>query len=295
MTALAALLGLGVGLGVWLIVRGWSRPPTSEHPRRSRAKFDRRVGIRALVSVAVGVLVGVATGWVIGAVLTGLAAFFLPRVLGPDREHAARVARFEAIAAWAEMLRDTLSAAAGLEQAILVTAPLVPDPIREPVMAAAGKLRSGGRLAPVLRELADELADPTADLVISALVLAAERRASNLGELLGSLAQAARDHAALRMSVAAGRAQMRSEVRITIGTTLCFAGGLLVLDRRYLNAFNDAAGQLVLLIVGALFALGFWTLTRIARLSEPARLLHLADPSQATGSALRVRSGVGTA
>jgi tight adherence protein B len=278
-TALAALLGLGVGLGVWLIVRGWSMPArTAGAQRRTHAGLDHRLLLRALVACGVGVMVGLVTGWVVGAVLAGLATFVLPRVLGPDREHAARVARFEAIASWAEMLRDTLSSAAGLEQAILVTAPLVPDPIREPVMAAASRLRSGQRLPPVLRELAEDLGDPTADLVISALVLAAERRASNLGELLGSLAQAARDHAALRMSVAAGRAQTRSEVRITIATTLGFAAGLLIFDRRYLNAYNAASGQVVLLIVGVLFGLGFWALTRIARVQEPARLLRLTDP-----------------
>jgi hypothetical protein len=59
-------------------------------------------------------------------------------------------------------------------------------------------LATENRLAPVARALSAELADPTADLVISALELAAERCARNLGELLGTLARSARDHAALR-------------------------------------------------------------------------------------------------
>ena len=247
--------------------------------------------MRVVVAVLAGVLVGAITGWVIGAVLAAVAVYTLPRVLGPDREQAARIARFEAIAAWAEMLRDTLSAAAGLEQAILVTAPLVPDPIRDPITTAATRLRSGERLAPTLRHLAEELNDPTADLVISALVLAAERRASNLGELFGSLAEAARDHAALRMSIAAGRAQARSEVRITIGTTLVFAAGLLVLDRHYLAPYDGAAGQLVMLFVGGLFALGFWALARIARVPEPDRLLTLTHTDASAIGRPRDRAG----
>jgi tight adherence protein B len=279
-TGIAALLGVGAGLGPWLIIRGWHGTVAGpgRMPSRSRRQLaDRRFLLRLLISVGAGVLVGAVTGWVVGAVLGAVGVWTLPRALGPDREATARIARFEAVASWSEMLRDTLSAAAGLEQAILVTAPLVPDAIREPVTAAAARLRAGQRLAPVLRGLGDELADPTADLVLSALVLAAEQRARDLGELLGSLAAAAREHAALRMSVAAGRAQARSEVRITVGVTIVFALGLLLLDRGYLDAYDSAAGQLVLLVVGGLFAAGFALTARIARVSEPARFLQQAD------------------
>jgi Flp pilus assembly protein TadB len=272
-----ALLGAGVGLGLWLILRGWTRAPTPAMPapRRGRRASDKRFLLKLLGCVGVAVLAGVVTGWVIGAVLAGIAAWWLPRLLGPDRDATARVARFEAVASWAEMLRDTLSAAAGLEQAILVTAPLVPDAIRVSVMRAAGRVQAGQRLAPVLRDLADDLADPTADLVLSALVIAAEQRARDLGELLGSLAKAARDHAALRMSISASRAQARSEVRITVSVTVVFALGLVLLDRHYLTAYDSAAGQLVLLVVGALFATGLALTRRFARIPEPERFLTL--------------------
>lgn len=275
MTGLGALLGVGVGLGLWLMLRGWTHPPAARSSLHRRRVADRRVLTRLIAAVAVGLVAGVLTGWVVGAVLSGVAAWWLPRLLGPDREAAARVERFEAVASWAEMLRDTLSAAAGLEQAIVVTAPLVPDAIRPLVADAAARLQAGQRLAPVLRGLADELADPTADLVLSALVTAAEQRARQLGELLGSLAKAARDHAALRMSISASRAQARSEVRITVSVTVVFALGLVLLDRRYLSAYNSAAGQLVLLIVGALFATGLALTQRVARIPEPARFLSL--------------------
>ncbi len=281
MSALAALLGVGTGLGVWLIIRGWRGNPGGQGATLSRHRSylaDRRFLLRLLTAVGAGLLVGAVTGWVVGAVLGAIGMWALPRVLGPDRENTARIARFEAVASWAEMLRDTLSAAAGLEQAILVTAPLVPDAIRDPVGSAAARLQAGQRLAPVLRGLGEELADPTADLVLSALVLAAEQRARDLGELLGSLAAAAREHAALRMSIAASRAQARSEVRITVGVTIAFALGLILLDRHYLSAYDSAAGQLVLLVVGALFAAGFALTARIARISEPARFLHTDVP-----------------
>jgi tight adherence protein B len=268
-TALAAMLGAGMGIGLILFARGLHCSP--DQPNRwletVRPKLTQRRLLHLGAAAAAGVLAAAITGWLVAAVLAAAAVWTLPRALGRDRDAALRVARFEAIAAWAEMLRDTLAAAAGLEQAITVTAPLTPVAIREHLITAADRLETGYRLPGVLRELAGDLDDPTADLVITALVLASEQRARNLGELLGSLAQAAREHAALRLRVEASRAQTRTAARITVATTLVFAVGLVLLDRHYLTAYDPAGGQLVLLIVGGLFA------ARIARMPAPARLL----------------------
>jgi Flp pilus assembly protein TadB len=171
------------------------------------------------------------------------------------------------------MLRDTLSAAAGLEQAILATAPLSPPAIRGEITDLAARIENGARLAPSLRALADQLADPTGDLVIAALVLAAEQQARQLGDLLGSLAHAAREQASMRMRVEAGRARTRTSVRVIVGTTIGFAVAVVLLNRPYLSAYDSAGGQVVLLVIGVLFCLGFAWLVRIARVTEPARFL----------------------
>ena len=292
-TALAALLGLGVGVGLLLLIVGWrgvdpARPHRVQLRRRQDAPRDQRQVLRIGLAVVIGLLTGLATGWAVGAALAGLACWALPRVLGRDPEHARRVARIEAVATWTEMLRDTLSAAAGLEQAILATAPLSPPAIRAEITDLAARIENGDRLAPSLRALADHLADPTGDLVIAALVLAAEQQARQLGDLLGSLAQAAREQASMRMRVEAGRARTRTSVRVIVGTTLGFAVAVVLLNRPYLSAYDSPGGQVVLLVIGVLFSLGFAWLVRIARVPEPTRFLSLAadtaasDPSQSS-------------
>jgi tight adherence protein B len=273
-TVVAALLGLGAGVGLLLVITGW-RGVDPHRPKRfirrhPRSRGDQRV-LRLAAAVAVGVVTGVVTGWVVGAVLAGLACWALPPVVGRDPQHARQVHRIEAIATWTEMLRDTLAAAAGLEQAILATASLAPAAIHSHISDLAARLGNGERLAPALRSLADQLADPTADLVIASLVLAAEHQARALGELLGSLALAAREQASLRMRVQAGRARTRTSVRVIVGTTLGFAAAMVLLDRPYLAAYDSVAGQVVLLMVGALFAVGFAWLARIATVPEPIR------------------------
>lgn len=297
-TALAALLGLGVGVGLLLLIAGWrgvdpARPRGVRLRRQPDAPGDERRVLRIGLAVAVGLLSGLATGWVVGAALAGLACWALPRVLGRDPEQARRVARIEAVATWTEMLRDTLSAAAGLEQAILATALLSPTAIRDEVTELAARIESGDRLAPSLRVLADQLADPTGDLVIAALVLAAEQQARQLGDLLGSLAQAAREQASMRMRVESGRARTRTSVRVIVGTTLGFAVAVVLLNRSYLSAYDSVGGQVVLLVIGLLFSLGFSWLVRIARVTEPTRLLSLATDNAASdpspGSARQVQ------
>lgn len=278
-TVVAALLGLGTGVGLLLVISGWRGVDPhrlTRSARRDTQAWGTQRLVRLVTAVAVGVVTGVVTGWVVGAVLAGLACWALPPVLGRDPRHAERVARIEAIATWTEMLRDTLAAAAGLEQAILATAPLAPTAIRPQISDLATRLGNGQRLAPALRALAGQLADPTADLVIASLVLAAEHQARQLGELLGSLALAAREQASLRMRVQAGRARTRTSVRVIVGTTLGFATAMVLLDRPYLAAYDSLTGQVVLLVVGALFAAGFAWLSRIAIAPEPIRFFSAA-------------------
>lgn len=276
---LAGLLGTGTATGILLFMLGLRRhesaPPQSA-PRWGLwwQSLRQRTSGRVLVAaVAAGLLTGVVTGWIVGAVLAALAVWAVPKVWGGDREHADRVARLEGIAVWTEMLRDTLSAAAGLEQALLATANSVPDAIRPPVHELAIRVERGDKLALALRALADDLADPTADLVISALVLAAEHQARDLAQLLGELAAEAREQVSMRLRIEAGRARTRTSVRVIVGTTIVFAVGLVTFNRPYLAAFDTPTGQVMLLAVGALFGLSFAWLAKIARMQTPERFL----------------------
>jgi tight adherence protein B len=276
--ASAGLLGAGAGLGLVLLVTGLRRADAPAWPRlRHLARRAHRAGRtgrrRAAGAVVAAVVVGVVTRWPVGTLLTAVAAWWLPSIAGPDRDHHQQVARIEAIASWAESLRDTLAAAAGLEQALLATQPVAPEPIRDQITTLAVRIRQGERLPAALRELAADLADPTGDLVVAALLLAAQQQASDLGQLLGNLAETARAHAGMRMRIAAGRARVRTAVRIIITATVALVLGLLVFSRAFLQPYDSAAGQIVLAAVGGLFAAAFWLLHKIPRFGEPQRFL----------------------
>jgi Flp pilus assembly protein TadB len=277
---LAAMLGLGTAFGVVLVALGLSGRDNGLAGLESdswlsrftsgRGPVDRR---RVAVCVAVGVLVAVLTRWPVAAALCAVGAWVLPAIIGPDRDHARRVARIEAIATWTEALRDNLSGAAGLEQAITTSAIESPEPIRDEVTRLATRLQRSWRFPAALRAFAAELADPTADLVVAGLLMAARGSAGQLGDVLGELATSARAKVASRQRIAASRKRNRTSARVIVGVTLAMAGVLTLINRGYLAPFDTVTGQLVLLMAGGCFAFAFLWLARLMRDRDNSRIL----------------------
>jgi len=277
MTAIAALLGAGMGASVLLIVAGLRGRRLQK--QRELWKRVRPLPRRLAIGGACGIVVGLLTGWPAAAVLAAAVGTVLPAALRRRRLQRSEVSRIEAIAAWADMLRDTMAGAAGLESALVATAPAAPPAIRVEVRELAANLTSE-RLGPALRAFAGRLADPTCDLVVAALLMAAEHQGRQLGELLGALAAAAREEAAMRLRVEAERARIRGDLQIIVVTVISFVAVLLLVDRGYYSPYDSPVGQLVLAAIAGVFVAAFALLLRLGRSTAPERLL-LVHPEDA--------------
>jgi tight adherence protein B len=275
MTAISLILGAGVGFGLFLVISGWTGTTV---PRPAVSKLNLRwegVQRRAALALAGAATLGLLSRWPVALVGGGLLGASLPSIVGGKAARERAIARNDAVATWAELLRDSLSGAHGLEEVIITTAPIAPLAIRDDVLRLAGQI-GHERIGVALRGFADDLGDPTADLVVAALILAAEGSSRELGALLGSLAEAARDEAAMRRRVDASRARARSTVQIVTGLTSVMVTGLLLFDRQYLEPYDDPTGQAVLALVAGLFGLGLWWLARMGRIPAPERFLTAA-------------------
>ena len=271
MTVLLMLLGAGIGGGICLLVWGLSKTDApATQPRLARLYPDFRVRL-ALATVAALVALAV-TRWPVAVIAAFALGFFFRDILGDKRRQTTGVEKSLAIASWTEMLRDTLAASSGLEEAIAVTAPLASPNIQP---ALAGLVSRFGRvtLASALASFADEVADPTADLVISALILGAQGEAQHLADLLSALAVSARDDANMRSRINAARAGTRTSVRVVATVTIAGAGGLLLLNGSYLQPYGTVSGQIVLAVVFAIFAAGLFWLNLMSRFKAPERFL----------------------
>lgn len=269
--AVALVLGCGVGLGLLLVAAGLlGHGVLPKRGQRERSGASLRKLRDLSIALGVGLVVVAATGWPVGGLLAAGAVFAAPQLLGGRTARDAAVARTEAVASWTEMVRDSIVAASGLEEAIVATGPIAPAAIRREVGLLVSRL-SHASLADSLSSFGDDLRHPSADLVVAALTIAARMEASDLSSLLSRLAESIRGEARMRIRVEVGRARVRTATRVIVGVvavTIVFLAGM---DREYLRAYDTAVGQAVLLVVAAIFGTGGWLLVKMAGLELPER------------------------
>lgn len=275
MALVFAVLGAAAGCGLLVAGAGLSGRVIIDLGSLRRGRFGTvldRIVLRSGSAAGAVIVTFAVSRWAVLAVVAGAVAWWAPTGLRARGSHDRERDLVEAIASWTEQIRDILSAANGLEHAIGATATLAPAPIAPAVERLAARIDYES-LSDTLRRFADEVQHPMADFVVAALVIAAEKEARDVGSLLGTLAEAARDEARMRSRVWVGRARSRSAIRIIVGVVVAFVVGLLLLNRDYLRPYDSAGGQFVLGCILALFAASFVAMERIGRIQMPQRFI----------------------
>jgi tight adherence protein B len=269
-TLAGAIVGVLAASGVWLAIAGIRGVAIPDQPRRT-VDLDGMWWRAALVVAAFGVAL-VVTRWPAAGVLAAACAGVAPMLVGVRATRDRLTRRSDAVASWTEMLRDTIASHAGLQEAIAVTAQVAPPPIRAEVQALAIRAERD-TLSVALRRFAADVDDPVADLVVASLVIAAERQAQRLADLLGQIAAAAREQAAMRLRVETGRARTYASSKALVVITFGLAALLLLFAPSFMEPYDSATGQVVLIGIGGLFAGALWALVVLGRPASPPRLL----------------------
>jgi Flp pilus assembly protein TadB len=274
-----ALLAGGVaGAGLLLLVVAISglprRPPAAPAPPGGRLPpalaFLSRRGWKATIAALLALLI---TRWPIAALGAGLLTMTWHGLLGGAGDERLSIARIEALASWTESVRDTIAGAVGLEQAIPSSLRAAGQVMQEPLRLLVDRLRTRMPLPVALERFADELDDPVADLIVAALILNARVRGPGLREVLTALSRSAREELDMRRRVIAQRRSTRRSVQIVVGVTLAMVAALVLFNREYVAPYAAPEGQLVLVLVLAMFAAGFVWLKRLSGFDVPGRFL----------------------
>jgi Flp pilus assembly protein TadB len=282
---LAVLGGAVAGGGLFLLgmfARGVEKKQISPGRAAERQERLRKLSARVGLAVVVAAVVLILTRWVVIGIGSGLLVIAWHGLAGGAAEERTAMRNLEALAAWTESLRDTIAGAAGLEQAIPVSVRAAAPTLQPHIREMVDRLHTRMPLADALHRFADELNDPSADLVIAALVLNARLRGPGLREVLGALAGSAREELDVRRKVEAERRSTRRSVQIVVVASLGFAAILIVFNPSYVAEYQGLLGQLVLLVVAALFGAGFAWMRRLAKFDKPERLLARLDAGPAT-------------
>lgn len=253
MPLLAGGLGAIGGLGILLVVAGLRSlvlVPRKELP-------DGRTVQLHLATLAVSMMLAItayaATGWAVLAVAVFLTALASRSVLASRRHRHTDLERSRAIASWAELIRDNISGASGLEQAVVVAAEHAPEAI-VPEMQRFTARTDRRPLNQCLALLGEDLDHPAADMVVVALIEASQQEARDLPPLLSRLSTAIRADVRMQQRIDVGRARIRTSARIVAIVTGLTVVLLLLTAPQLLVAYSTANGQLWLAAVIGVFA-----------------------------------------
>jgi tight adherence protein B len=282
-------LGLGLVLGAGLFCVWWSCWPREQASRRTRrpgrlAVDLQRAGlgefspaalvVTCVVCGLVASLLVVATTRVPSvAACFGLMAAAAPwvAVRARARRRATRLREVwpDAIDHLTSAVRAGLSLPEGLAQLAIRG----PEELRPAFAAFAADYRGAGRFGDALDALKARLADPVGDRVVESLRLARDVGGSDLGRLLRTLSGFLRDDARLRAELESRQGWTVNAARLAVAAPWCVLG-LLATRPESVAAYDTPAGLLVLAFGGALSAVSYAAMLRVARLPEEARVLR---------------------
>lgn len=285
---MGALVGLMFGLGLFLVWRSFTppRPPSSGRTSRRDRVSDllAQAGIEAVTPgglaascVGVGVVVLVLM-YVVSRSPAIALAFALIACWGPVAlvRFRARQRRSELRDLWPEVVDNLASgvrAGLSLPEALTQVGVRGPEELRRPFARFGEDYRATGRFYDCLDRLKASLADPVGDRIIESLRMAREVGGSDLGRLLRTLSAFLREDARTRAELETRQGWTVNAARLAVAAPWIVLA-LLSLRPEAVQAYNSAAGFMVLGIGGGVCLVAYRVMIRIGRLPEEERVLR---------------------
>ena len=285
MTAAAGLVG---GVGLFLIWWScWEKPPVrpSRQKRLSRLQLVinqagiEKVSSKALLASCVGM--AAATFLIVFALTAsgpiaacfGLFGGWLPLVLVRWRARRRTAALREIWPDVVDHLRSAIRAGLSLPEALVQLGTRGPVELRPAFSAFATDYRAGGHFDDALERLKARLSDPVADRIVEALRMTREVGGTDLGRLLGTLADFLRDSARTRSELEARQSWTVNAARLAVAAPWIILM-LLATRPEAVAAYNTAAGAAVLLGGLVVSLVCYRLMLRIGSLPEEERVLR---------------------
>ncbi|MDS2171406.1 type II secretion system F family protein [Nesterenkonia sp. CL21] len=285
---MSLLLGTALGMGLMLV--WWSFFPRTATTRSRRGRRPGR--IHRLLAEAGHQKVG-ASGVVAAIAACAVTAFLLVMLLTTAVPVALCFALFAAtlpvvVLRWqaarrravlreiwpdvVDHLRSAVRAGMSLPEAIMQLGTSGPSQLREPFVEFTRDYRAGQNMETSLRRLKERLADPVGDRIIVALTITREVGGSDLGRLLGTLAEFLRDNARTRSELEARQSWTVNAAKLAVSAPWIVVL-LLSTQPEAAEAYRGMTG-LAVLAVGLVVSLVCYRLMlRIGALPEEERVL----------------------
>ncbi|MGW5736408.1 MULTISPECIES: type II secretion system F family protein [Streptomyces] len=289
---LAAPCGALVVGGLLVAVRGAiqapvkaGRPPSRWAVRWQSAQAslpDAWARRYRLIVIAAGL--ATVSSWLVWArpvhgLLAGVVVLGIPWIWNPAGTSRREIVRLEALAEWMQQLAGVHESGGTLDSAITASATRAPQVIRPQVRLLAARLRVGVNPSQAYRQFADAFADGAVDNIVMLFLTHAQDHGPGLSRALQSMASLTEQEAISLRSLDAKRAQVRTGTRWVSIISLAIAVYILT-NPSWGGIYRTATGQLVMLVLGAVFGGALTGMRKLAR-SRPAPRLLAPLPSAA--------------
>ncbi|MEG9553061.1 type II secretion system F family protein [Streptomyces baarnensis] len=255
-----------------------SKPKSRTTGRLARAKaelparWQQRWRHLLITAAVVALAVWAWSGWPVHGLLAGAAVLGLPYVLNPGTAATLRIERLEALGQWLNHLAGVHQAGISLTQTIRASAKAAPEPIAPNVRALAERMGAGMEAQDAFALFADELADGVSDHVVLLFQSHAVYKGPGLSDALEALAVTIHQQAADARDIEADRAKVRKSSRM-VSMVICVVVVGCMLNDAWSGWYQSPVGQIVLAVLGGLFAYTLRWLRKIARTQPDPRLI----------------------
>jgi Flp pilus assembly protein TadB len=245
-------------------------------PIRSAISNWRTTILRLLVGVLAGAVAYALLGLPLPAVVVGLLGWAALQSLDRWREASRRGRQREALLSVVDLLGQLLPAGHGVRQSLQVLAESGPAELREELTTVVNRL-SETSLDQALLESQQRLRQPLYTLIATGLTVGS-RSGGRLTPLIEELARAAHQVASAQGQLRAEQAQGRFGAFVIALMPLGLVATLRVVNPSYLAPYHTASGQLIFTGLLAVIVLGYLWMLRILRIPDPD-VLPLSDVS----------------
>lgn len=288
---MGGLLGLGFGVGLILVWRGWHSPGNTVRRRQRRfvvsvklADLIAQAGVEAVtprglllssagLACTVSLLFAALTQTWPVSLAFGAFAGYAPVAL---IRYRARVRRGELRECWPDAVDNLASAVrAGLSLPEAITALSVrgPHPLRTAFARFGDDYRASGRFHDALDALKARLADPTGDRIVESLRIARDVGGTDLGHVLRTLSTFLRDDGRTRAELETRQGWIINAARLAVSAPWILLA-LISIRSTSVQAYQSAGGAAVLFGGAILCVVAYRLMLRVGRLPEEERVLR---------------------
>ncbi len=289
LVVLAAVAALAATLLAWLALSPATRGAGSQVRSARRPLAWRQLAVAVMPSLAAGAGVGSVAWLILGLPLPALTlaalGVLMERGIAGWRLAAARARVREQLVAAVDLLAQLLPAGHGVRQALQVLAESGPPDLRPELARVIARLQQV-TLEQALVEADSRLRQPLFTLIATTLIVGG-RSGGRIAPLLDELARAARQIQAAEDQVRAEQAQGRLGALVIAVMPLLLIVVLRVVNPAYLEPYHSLGGQLILAFLLALIVLGYLWMTRILRITDLDQIVIAGDGSAVSAGEAR--------